>query len=73
MGPALFQPILIGWHEAEGALKRRPYLGWGPEPVLLSAPSIWHHAALTSPVPRLLASPCCLLCYGGSGVASLQE
>lgn len=34
MGPALFQPVLIGWHKAEGALKRRPYLGWGLEPVL---------------------------------------
>lgn len=37
MEPALFQPVLIGWHEVEGAFKRRPYLGWGLEPVLPSA------------------------------------
>jgi hypothetical protein len=46
MGPALLQPVLIGWHEAEGALKRQPYLGWTLEPVL---PSALLHLAACSP------------------------
>lgn len=37
MRSALPQPVLIGWHEAEGALKRQMCPGWGLEPVLLKA------------------------------------
>jgi hypothetical protein len=77
MGPALSQPILIGWHEVEGALKRRVGLGWGPEPVLLLegwvTSSSWHHADLSSSVPHLLAGACSLPSCGGPGVAGLQE
>lgn len=76
MGPALSQPVLIGWHEAEGALKRRLCLGWGLEPVLLEGwvpSSGWHHAALSSPVSRLPAGACSLPRGGGPGVAGLQE
>lgn len=76
MGPALPQPVLIGWHEAEGALKRQTWPGWGPEPVLLDGPvpsSGWHHAALAHPVSRLPAGTRSLPHGRGPGVAGLQE